>query len=136
MILSVHATSASLQVTDLESMISLMRYNNFMEDPLSACACQPPFSAENAISARNDLNPKNGTYPFGALGHRSHGGTDMKVTASALVAKRQFFAVSGPTYDDLPPFQWSKVDFAADTPHYGHPDVWRFQPIKHTWVMA
>ena len=27
-------------------------------------------SAENSISARCDLNPRNGTYPFSALGHR------------------------------------------------------------------
>lgn len=55
------------------------RYNDFQHDPLSKCACSPPYSGENGISARSDLNPANGTYPFGALGHRSHGGTDMKV---------------------------------------------------------
>lgn len=56
------------------------RYNDFTHDPLSRCNCTPPYSGENSISARCDLNPANGTYPFGALGHRSHGGTDMKVT--------------------------------------------------------
>ena len=55
------------------------RYNDFQHDPLARCNCTPPYSAENAISARCDLNPADGTYPFGALGHRSHGGTDMKV---------------------------------------------------------
>ena len=55
------------------------RYNDFQHDPLSACNCTPPYSAENGISARCDLNPVNGTYPFGALGHRCHGGTDNKV---------------------------------------------------------
>ena len=57
----------------------LCRYNNFQHDPLSACNCTPPYSAENAISARSDLNPANGVYPFSALGHRSHGGVDSKV---------------------------------------------------------
>jgi hypothetical protein len=33
-------------------MTRLMRYNNFQSDPVSACDCTPPFSAENAISAR------------------------------------------------------------------------------------
>ena len=47
-----------------------MRYNDFRRDPLSRCNCTPPYSAENAISARNDLNPKGGKYPFPALGHR------------------------------------------------------------------
>uniref|UniRef100_A0AAV2MRD7 RRM domain-containing protein n=1 Tax=Knipowitschia caucasica TaxID=637954 RepID=A0AAV2MRD7_KNICA len=69
-------------VTDIESMIRLMRYNNFKEDPLSKCeSCDPPANAENSISARSDLNPANGTYPFGALKQRPHGGTDMKLTS-------------------------------------------------------
>lgn len=60
-------------------ILYLIRYNDYTHDPLSRCNCTPPYSAENAISARCDLNPANGSYPFGALGHRSHGGTDMKV---------------------------------------------------------
>lgn len=60
--------------------MSLFRYNNFKEDPLSECeGCDPPANGENAISARSDLNPANGTYPFGALKQRPHGGVDMKV---------------------------------------------------------
>merc|ERR1719290_214587 len=83
-------------VEDMESMIRLMRYNNYTKDPLSACNCTPPYSAENAISARNDLNPKNGSYPFGALGHRSHGATDMKITGYHLFKRMEFVAQSGP----------------------------------------
>ena len=49
---------------DIPSMIKLMRYNNFKKDPLSKCDCNPPYSAENAISARNDLNPKSGKELF------------------------------------------------------------------------
>ena len=45
------------------------RYNDFKHDPLSACNCTPPYSAENSISARSDLNSPNGTYPFSALSH-------------------------------------------------------------------
>ena len=57
-----------------------LRYNNYKEDPLSWCdACNPHANGENAISARSDLNPADGTYPFGALTQRPHGGTDMKV---------------------------------------------------------
>jgi hypothetical protein len=67
------------KAVDKDSVIHLMRYNDFMHDPLSACECTPPYSGENGISARSDLNPANGTYPFGALGHRCHGGTDNKV---------------------------------------------------------
>ena len=50
--------------------MSSSRYNDYTRDPLSACACSPPYSAENAISARCDLNPAAGTYPFSSLGHR------------------------------------------------------------------
>ena len=62
-----------------------IRYNNFQHDPLSACECSPPYSAENAIAARSDLNPADGTYPFSALGHRLHGATDMKVLTNTVL---------------------------------------------------
>eukprot|EP00095_Tigriopus_kingsejongensis_P006305 maker-scaffold61_size441589-snap-gene-0.13 protein:Tk06305 transcript:maker-scaffold61_size441589-snap-gene-0.13-mRNA-1 annotation:"hypothetical protein DAPPUDRAFT_213420" len=125
-----------VNITDVDSMTKVMRYNNYQKDPLSRCeACNPPFSAENSISARNDLNPKNGTYPFGALGHRSHGGTDMKLTSWHMFQKLEFVSISGPTFDDLPPFQWSKVDFEHECPHLGQPDLWMFQPIQHKWSM-
>lgn len=58
------------------------RYNDFEHDELSKCACSPPYSAENTIAARSDLNPSSGTYPFSALGHRHHGAMDAKVIAS------------------------------------------------------
>ncbi|XP_069136385.1 putative phospholipase B-like 2 [Argopecten irradians] len=118
------------KVVDLNSMIKLMRYNDYTHDPLSRCNCTPPYSAENAISARCDLNPANGQYPISALGHRSHGGTDMKVTSAELFQKHTFVAVSGPTADQQPPFQWSKADFESGCPHDGHPDLFNFDPIK------
>lgn len=121
------------KVSDIFAMMRLMRYNNYTEDPVSACDCSPPYSGENAISARCDLNPRNGTYPFSALGHRSHGGTDMKVTSLKLAKHLTFIAQSGPTWDPLPPFRWSEQDF-QDTPHLGHPDLWQFQPIIPKWA--
>lgn len=41
----------------------------------------------------------------------------------------QFVAVSGPTYDQLVPFQWSTSDFKDNTPHMGHPDTFKFDPV-------
>ncbi|XP_043199589.1 putative phospholipase B-like 2 [Amphibalanus amphitrite] len=117
-------------VTDVGSMMKLMRYNDYKNDPLSACDCEPPYSGENAISARCDLNPANGTYPFSALGHRDHGGTDMKLTTTKLVPVMEFISIAGPTYDQQPPFQWSKADFVDTTPHWGHPDLFQFDPIQ------
>jgi hypothetical protein len=78
--------------------------------------------------------PRNGSYPFPALGHRSHGGTDMKVTSAQLAARLEFLAQSGPTWGDLPPFRWSQQDFKDDTPHVGHPDLWQFDPVSNLWV--
>ena len=59
--------------------MNICRYNDYTHDPLSTCNCTPPYSAENAIAARSDLNMRNGTYPFPALSQRAHGATDMKV---------------------------------------------------------
>ncbi|RWS24796.1 putative phospholipase B-like 2 [Leptotrombidium deliense] len=116
------------KVKDLKSMIKLMRYNNYKHDNLSRCHCNPPYSAENAIAARSDLNPKSGTYPFGALGHRNHGATDMKLTNNKLRKTLNFIAIAGPPHDDVPAFQWSTSDF-ANSSHVGHPDKWVFNEI-------
>ncbi|XP_064483629.1 putative phospholipase B-like 2 [Ornithodoros turicata] len=118
-------------VHDMRTMTKLMRYNNYTKDPLSACNCTPPYSAENAISARSDLNPADGVYPFPSLGHRSHGSTDMKLTNSTLFERLEFIAVGGPTYDPLPPFQWSTSGFKDK--HQGQPDLWQFTPFIHHW---
>ena len=79
-----------VNVVDMDSMVKLMRSNNFKTDPFSKCdGCDPPYSAENAISSRCDLNPSDGTYPISNLGHRLFGAVDMKVTDSELVKKLQ-----------------------------------------------
>ncbi|XP_063000420.1 putative phospholipase B-like 2 [Elgaria multicarinata webbii] len=120
-------------VRDMDSMIRLMRFNDFPKDPLSRCqACDPPQNGENAIAARSDLNPANGTYPFGALRQRPHGGTDMKVTSFEMARNYSFIATSGPTWDNLPAFQWSSSPY-HNLLHMGHPDVWRFSPIQVRW---
>ncbi|XP_019646656.1 PREDICTED: putative phospholipase B-like 2 [Branchiostoma belcheri] len=121
------------KVTDVSSMIKLMRYNDFQHDPLSRCNCTPPYSAENSISARSDLNPINGTYPFGALQHRCHGGTDMKMTSYSMYANYEMMAVSGPTHDQQPAFQWSTSDYDKQFYHLGHPDIFNFDPVHVIW---
>ncbi|KAG8455685.1 hypothetical protein GDO86_001759 [Hymenochirus boettgeri] len=121
------------KVKDMTSMVKLMRYNDYLNDPLSRCSsCDPPQNGENAISARSDLNPANGTYPFGALRQRQHGGTDMKVTSYKMAKEYQMIAVNGPTWDQVPPFQWSTSPF-VNLMHMGHPDLWKFSPITVRW---
>ncbi|KAF6278317.1 phospholipase B domain containing 2 [Rhinolophus ferrumequinum] len=120
-------------VHGMDSMIQLMRYNDFLHDPLSLCkACNPQPNAENAISARSDLNPANGSYPFQALHQRSHGAIDVKVTSMALAKALRLVAASGPTWDQLPPFQWSTSPFSSLL-HMGQPDLWKFSPIEVWW---
>uniref|UniRef100_A0A8D2J321 Phospholipase B-like n=2 Tax=Varanus komodoensis TaxID=61221 RepID=A0A8D2J321_VARKO len=120
-------------VRDVASMIRLMRFNNFPKDPLSRCqACDPPQNGENAIAARSDLNPANGTYPFGALQQRPHGSIDMKVTSYEMAKNLSLIATSGPTWDDLPAFQWSSSPY-RNLLHMGHPDLWQFPPIQVCW---
>jgi len=118
-------------VVDMQSLVKLMRYNDFTKDPLSKCNCTPPYSAENAISARSDLNPKNGTYGIPALGHRRHGGTDCKATNSQLARTLSQFVVAGPTWDQQPPFQWSKTEWKKPL---GHPDIFKFEPSLLDWT--
>ncbi|MEJ1282006.1 phospholipase B domain containing 2 [Cricetulus griseus] len=120
-------------VEDMNSMVRLIRYNNFLHDPLSLCeACIPKPNAENAISARSDLNPANGSYPFQALYQRPHGGIDVKVTSFSLAKRMSMLAASGPTWDQLPPFQWSLSPFRSML-HMGQPDLWTFSPISVPW---
>jgi len=118
------------KVTDLATMQTMMRYNDFQHDPLARCACSPPYSGENGVSARSDLNLANGTYPFGALGLRPHGGVDAKITSYALYsAGLTTSTISGPTYDQQPPFRFSTSPFASLT-HEGVPDFWQFPWIN------
>ena len=121
-------------ITSLDGMKRMMRYNNFKQDPLSRCDCKPfPYSAENAISCRDDLNPKDGTYPIGALGHRPHVGTDAKITSYALFQQNQAsVAISGPTYDQQPVFVWSESDYASQS-HIGMPDRYEFPWTTMNW---
>lgn len=125
-------------VVDIDSMIKMMRYNDYKKDPLSACDCNPPYSGENTISARSDLNPADGTYPFDALGHRDHGATDMKMTNFEMSRNLEFIGICGPTFDDnndIPAFVWSQADFGNSTNHFGHPDKWNFDPLHVKWVL-
>ncbi|XP_071850229.1 putative phospholipase B-like 2 [Apostichopus japonicus] len=118
---------------DTDSVMKLMRYNDFQNDSLGACNCTPPYSGELGISARSDLNPADGAYYLPMLGHRCHGGTDAKVISSSMVDDLSFLAVSGPTWDQQVPFQWSKSDFDLEFSHEGMPDRFAFDPVNVNW---
>ncbi|CAI6362403.1 unnamed protein product [Macrosiphum euphorbiae] len=123
-------------VTDVPSMMHLMRSNDFRNDPESRCeSCAPPYSAANAISSRDDLNDKDGVYPFEALGYSNKGAIDAKVTSHMTFKKLRFLAVSGPTRGTggrLGEFCFSK-SHVANFSHIGLPDCWSFKPKLHRW---
>ena len=56
-----------------------------------------------------------------------------QLTTSSLAKNLDFIAVSSPTYDQQPPFQWSKSDFKDKVNHIGHPDLFKFEPITTNW---
>lgn len=55
-----------------------------------------------------------------------------QMTSMALARAFHIVAVSGPTWDQLPPFQWSSSPFSGLL-HMGQPDLWKFSPIEVWW---
>uniref|UniRef100_A0A183C2P5 NTP_transf_2 domain-containing protein n=1 Tax=Globodera pallida TaxID=36090 RepID=A0A183C2P5_GLOPA len=125
------------KVQDLNSLMALMRYNDYKHDEFSRCNCTPPYTAEAGISTRDDLNPANGTYQLHEMGHRNYGSLDYKGTNSDLFKKLRFEAIGGPTYGgpgNLPAFDWGTTDIQK--PHNGQPNVWRFDPFVTEWMTS
>lgn len=120
------------KIVDMDSLIKLMRYNDFKNDPFSRCNCTPPYSAENSIAARCDLNPADGVFPFGALKQRDHAATDVKATSYSLQKVLGLVAECGPTHDTQPVFKWSKSPYAHKS-HLGMPDKFDFKPEMFVW---
>ncbi|KAA0157259.1 hypothetical protein FNF29_00611 [Cafeteria roenbergensis] len=141
-------------VRGLDGMRAIMRYNNFLFDPISRQGQEglwPPSSAENAIACRDDLNPANGTYAISALGHRNHVETDCKITSARLLrgeavsttdadgsgtlvggTRYASVVISGPTHSgNMPPFRFSTSSFSPPPAHVGLPDLFAFD-----WVTA
>ncbi|XP_022686057.1 putative phospholipase B-like 2 [Varroa jacobsoni] len=122
------------KAVSVEGLRRLLRYNDYKNDPLSKCNCTPPYSAENTVAARGDLNPANGTYPFPALGHRPRGAIDVKVTNSTMVREFAMLIQCGPTNDQQPTFSWRQSDFNQVIRHEGQPDVFNFPPVLSRWM--
>ncbi|XP_046365677.2 putative phospholipase B-like 2 [Haliotis rufescens] len=117
-------------VQDRNTLFNFMRYNDFQHDPLSKCNCTPGYSADLAIAARDDLNEENGTYLYDDLAYAMGGAIDVKIVATGEMQWLLFYAVSGPTSFQQPPFQWSKVKDAKKYPHFGQPDLFNFKPVS------
>eukprot|EP00048_Salpingoeca_helianthica_P007766 m.114714 g.114714 ORF g.114714 m.114714 type:complete len:459 (-) comp14430_c1_seq2:72-1448(-) len=96
-------------VNELDEMLRLMQSNDYRNDPLSLG------SPANAISSRFDLTT---TQPF------TVGGIDSKITSSKLLRENAVYAISGPTHQSLPPFEWTGP--WAQFPHEGMPLLFNF----------
>jgi len=103
-------------VQTMDDMKRIMRYNEFQTDPLSL------HDACKQISARCDLNvPWSGET---LNGWSAFGGTDSKITDNTLIRTQSAWAVSGPTWDNQPPFAWTNT--WAKQANYGMPEVYDF----------
>jgi hypothetical protein len=91
---------------------SLLRYNNWKNDPLSGG------NPWGAIAARGDL---------ATTGYQAEGAIDGKITNNTLIRAGQVSIIAGPTYQQQPVFCWSTArPSVAATPHEGQPDCFDF----------
>ncbi|ELR21430.1 Phospholipase Blike protein, putative [Acanthamoeba castellanii str. Neff] len=91
-------------VTDFEAFKSILRYNDWQNDPYSQG--HPGYS----IAARFDLEKSNPS---------PEGGYDTKATSYARVKQMKFEAINGPTYQEQPVFAWTSQWDAYS--HVGQP---------------
>ncbi|KAJ8037244.1 Phospholipase B-like 1 [Holothuria leucospilota] len=98
-------------VKDMDTMKTIMRYNEYTTDPYSEG------DPVNAICARGDLRQE---------GASASGCYDTKVSDLAMADKMQSYAINGPTRFEgsLPPFSWTGQ--FANYSHVGLPDVYKF----------
>ncbi len=129
------------KVVDIPSMQRTMRFNDFTNDPLATqgLAGNPPTSGCETISARADLNPKNGDYLIPDVGYGNLAGIDSKITSivalkAAVEGKGPLtvWAQSGPSYDSQPTFSWANTTLKG-VANAGQPTVWRFPWVTFTW---
>jgi hypothetical protein len=126
-------------ITDMTSLHSVMRYNNYTTEPFSRLpycekmpegVCSPPYSAMLAISSRGDLDPvdtslmglygdSNSICDF--VGQQQNAGIDNKATSWKWMTQQggrlRATIVSGPTTSGgLPVFDWSPPSLFNGTP--------------------
>lgn len=109
-------------VTNLQSMKSLMRYNNYEHDPLSEN------DPGNAIASRFVKKVERHFFLrlFQDLSNSGcFGGIDSKVANVQYVAHTSCEAICGPTYDEVAAFTWDNWN-GTNWPHAGQPTVWKF----------
>ena len=126
-------------VVDEGSMIKLMRYNDFLNDPFAMVAgCEKPIPA-GSIANRCDLTLKDSKCVWEdkdyMVGHQGYGALDMKFVTAALAKSQKFYAVAGPTHSEgLPAFSWKDTNLTS-IPDYRPIEVFDFEPSIHDWTL-
>ena len=130
------------KVVDLPSLNSLLRYNDFKNDPFAVVeGCTPRRTPAGALANRLDLAGKGAKCTFGGddwmVGHWAYGCLDAKTASKDSMERLEFQAVAGPPHGGqgkLQPFQWSTTDVDG-IPKFKPIDKFDFSPINHTWTM-
>ncbi|KAG2377789.1 hypothetical protein C9374_008874 [Naegleria lovaniensis] len=106
-------------VNSIDSMKRMLRYNNYRVDPLSLG--NPGY----AIASRNDLRQQSTN-----LDRSCSGGYDTKVSSIADI--QTIHIINGPTYDNVPAFQWAG-QCPAKFAHQGMRDNFRYDWMTVNW---
>merc|ERR1719500_1459861 len=126
-------------VVDEQSMMKLMRYNDFQNDPLAIVPGCPKPIPTASISNRCDLTLPDSECSWQSLdymvGHQGYGALDMKFTNRRLATNGNFWAVAGPTHGPhMPPFSWTTTNLTS-LPSFMPIEVFDFEPSITNWKM-
>jgi hypothetical protein len=131
-------------VHSIADIQKLIRYNDFMHDPMSVCpgCANPDYSPYFAIASRGDLCPHNANTSFGTIGPtglispiKAFGAIDAKIFSyQRMRANFSALIVNGPTHEYLPPFRWSTSEVNGIAPartlsHLGQNDLQQYDWI-------
>ena len=136
------------KVSDVSTMMDLMRYNDFKHEPFADVdGCDEASVPAGAIANRLDLSDANATCEFSDIdwmvgSFSPYGALDAKVANSDSFPSLEFTAVAGPPHGNFPPFKWS--DYPQEyldsnniksfpIPKFRPIDEFNFQPIIHKW---
>ena len=136
------------KVSDVGTMMDMMRYNDFKNDPLAKVdGCDQKGVPAGAIANRLDLSDINATCTFSDIdwmvgSFSPYGALDAKVANVDSFPSLEFTAVAGPPHGNFKPFKWS--DFPQEylernnidsfpIPNFRPIDEFDFKPIMHKW---
>jgi len=125
-------------VVDQETMMELLRSNNYQSSSHSTPAGCSGSIPSAAIAARADLQSVNISCSWERedymVGHRAYGAIDAKVVSATSAEVLGFLAVAGPTTgkQSLPPFSWSSSGFPV--PDFAPVNTYTFQPFQVMWT--